>query len=240
MDIAEIRRENMLVLIDGFKTQAKFADAISTPASYISQLKKGVKTSGARVTMGNDIARQIETALNLPYGWMDVQHNSSPAQMNNNTYNNHGNQVNNSHISGSLNQSLACCDKGVADLVELQFYPTANFNEQKQTLFLSKQILSVPATFATVAIDNLMQPVIRQKSLVAVSKLQEGDLIYPNKIYVLNMGGLLICRYLERLTGSRMRVYSEYDKTGVTLTQDEFTQEYQIMGSVVWLSSFME
>lgn len=150
-------------------------------------------------------------------------------------------QINNveGSIHGSFNQSVSHHYAG-EDLVNLDFYPEANLTAPKQVLCLTRQTLPTNATFATVAIDSLMQPVIRQKSLVAVSKLQEGDLIYPNKIYVLNMGGLLICRYLERLTGSRMRVYSEYDKTGVTLTQDEFTQEYQIMGSVVWLSSFME
>lgn len=96
MDIAEIRRENMLALIDKFKTQAQFADAIGTPASYISQLKKGIKSSGARVTMGNDLARQIEVELKLPYGYMDRQN----ATTIHNQFNNTG------VVSGSVSQSI--------------------------------------------------------------------------------------------------------------------------------------
>lgn len=96
MDIAEIRRENMLSLIDGYKTQAAFAELVNTDPAYISQLKKGVKKTGERVTMGDALARSIETALNLPYGWMDKQN-----------YTTIHNQFNNTGVvSGSVNQSV--------------------------------------------------------------------------------------------------------------------------------------
>ncbi len=151
------------------------------------------------------------------------------------------NQVQNSYVNGSVSQSVVNNNQcAVSELVNLDFYPQANINAPKQTFCLTKQTLPTPADFITICSDDLMHPVIRQRSFVAVRKLHESDLIYPNKIYVLNMGGLLICRYLERLTGSRMRVYHEVNKEGEIYSQDEFDREYQIMGSVVWVSSTLE
>lgn len=71
MDIGEIRRLNMLVLTKRYKSQADFAEAVGKPASYISQIKRGKTSSGKDVSMGNDVARDIEKALSLPHGWMD-------------------------------------------------------------------------------------------------------------------------------------------------------------------------
>lgn len=97
MDIAEIRKTNLMSLLEQYKTQAEFAQLVGTEPAYISQLKKGVKKTGERVTMGDTLARSIEIALNLPYGWMDKQ-NGVTIQ----------NRVNNQHgyIGGSVNQSV--------------------------------------------------------------------------------------------------------------------------------------
>lgn len=151
------------------------------------------------------------------------------------------NQLNNNYIGGSINQSIVRqCSNGAVELVNLDFYPQANFNADKQTYCTTKQTMPIDVNFITVVVDDLMHPVIRQKSFVAVGKLQNGDLIYPNKVYVVNMHGLLICRYLERMTGGRVRVYSEQDKTGQILDQADFDNEYQIMGAVVWQAGFLE
>lgn len=151
------------------------------------------------------------------------------------------NQLNNSYIGGSINQSVVRqCSNGAVELVNLDFYPQANLNAPKQVFCTTKHIMPAKVDFVTIAIDDLMHPIIRHKSLVAVSKLQDGDLIYPNKIYVVSMQGLLLCRYLERMTGGRVRVYSEQDKTGQILDQADFDSEYQIMGAVVWQAGFLE
>lgn len=96
MDIAEIRKENMLSLIEGYKTQTEFAELVNTDPAYISQLKKGAKKTGERITMGDTLARSIETALNLPYGWMDRQHHTTI----HNQFNNSG------YVGGSVSQSV--------------------------------------------------------------------------------------------------------------------------------------
>ncbi|GEM_PF-1880978 len=78
MDIGQIRLQNMLSLINNYKTQTEFAAAIDKPASYISQLKKGTKPNGDSISMGSDFARDIETSLGLKHGWMDVLHLKAP------------------------------------------------------------------------------------------------------------------------------------------------------------------
>lgn len=150
------------------------------------------------------------------------------------------NHLNNSYVGDSINQSvIRQCASG-EDLVSVDFYPQANFDADKQVFCTTKQTIPVDIDFITMVVDNLMQPIICQKSLVAVRKLQDRDLIYPSKVYVVNMHGLLICRYLERMTGGRVRVYSEQDKTGQILDQAAFDDEYQIMGAVVWQAGFLE
>lgn len=96
MDISEIRKENLLSLLGRYKKQKEFADLVHTDPAYISQLKKGVKKTGERITMGDTLARSIETALNLPYGWMDKQNNTTI----HNQFNNSG------YVGGSVNQSV--------------------------------------------------------------------------------------------------------------------------------------
>lgn len=61
----------MLSLIANFRTQSDFADAVGKPASYISQIKKGLKSNGETISMGSEFARDIESSLGLVHGWMD-------------------------------------------------------------------------------------------------------------------------------------------------------------------------
>ena len=69
MDIKKIRLENLLSILakPGIK-QASLAEACDTSASVISQIKTGHRG------IGDDLARRIEEAQKLPYGWMDSRH----------------------------------------------------------------------------------------------------------------------------------------------------------------------
>ncbi len=71
MDIYDIRRENMAWLIrERYKpkrgSQKRFADAIGRQPDYVSRCLKGVKR------IGEKLARDIESAIGLPRGWMDI------------------------------------------------------------------------------------------------------------------------------------------------------------------------
>ncbi|MGR2681571.1 hypothetical protein [Chromobacterium haemolyticum] len=71
IDVFEIRRVNLISLVDGKRGEtARVARLIEVEPNYLSQLKKG----GERKRMGDITARKIETALGLEYGWMDRSH----------------------------------------------------------------------------------------------------------------------------------------------------------------------
>lgn len=111
MDIADIRQKNLLSLLEQYKTQgitqAKFAELVGTKPAYISQLKAGYKKTGERIAMGDDVARGIETAFNLPYGVMDRQ--NTITNINNGGIfvvgDNHGTQTQTNHHYNTKNNN---------------------------------------------------------------------------------------------------------------------------------------
>lgn len=70
MDMHQIRLKNLLLVIEKAGSQARLADYVGIKSSYISQIKSPKHPTN----MGNDIARRIEKAMNLPFGWMDHLH----------------------------------------------------------------------------------------------------------------------------------------------------------------------
>lgn len=108
MDISEIRRQNLLLLIDKFKTQAEFADKIDKPASYISQLKKGKNKKGKETNMGSEFARDIEKKLGLEYGWLD-NYQIIANQVNSGSF--HNTQVS-QHVNSPFNKVVQSVCKG--------------------------------------------------------------------------------------------------------------------------------
>jgi SOS-response transcriptional repressor LexA len=75
VDISQIRFKNMLSLMQRYKKQVEFAEAVDTAPAYISQLLGGYKKRGdTGRKIGDDFARKIEKKMKLPYGWMDADH----------------------------------------------------------------------------------------------------------------------------------------------------------------------
>jgi len=75
VDIKQIRRDNMLALI-GKGTKAAFARKVGTDPAYISQ----ILSTKTKADIGNELARAIEGAYELPYGWMDHEHQKEAYQ----------------------------------------------------------------------------------------------------------------------------------------------------------------
>lgn len=67
MDSKEIRHQNLLFLLNRYRTQREFAEALSVSDQRIGHLIKGKP-------IGDATARQIEQLHDLPPGWMDVSH----------------------------------------------------------------------------------------------------------------------------------------------------------------------
>lgn len=80
MENKEIRKANLESLYDQRQketgmTKAQFAELIETSPAALSQLLG----QNPNRNIGDKMARKIETALSLPFGWMDVLHSSDGA-----------------------------------------------------------------------------------------------------------------------------------------------------------------
>lgn len=235
MDIIDIRRNNMIMLLNHFKTQSDFAGVIDTSPAYISQIKKGTKKTGERVAMGDELARSIENKLGLEHGWMDQIQKNIPYQI----------VANNNNVGGDLwighNLTKTENKTNVTATTGIDFFVDADS---------TKIITSQPIEYllpnlnsdlvATIAIDSLMQPIINEKAIIIADKKIAEQMIRNDKIYLMDMNGLLVCRYLQRLSGEKIRVFSETYKDGETLIRQEFDDNYKIIGGVVaWINSVL-
>lgn len=75
MDISEIRKANLLELIEtkANGSQKEFAEKAGTSPAYLSQiLNNTLGRNGKPATVGNALARKIETQFKLDHGWMDT------------------------------------------------------------------------------------------------------------------------------------------------------------------------
>lgn len=75
--IGETRRDNLLLLITRHGSLANVNELLDLPRTdaTLSQIKnQSLSASGRPRMMGDTLARRIETALQLPNGWMDNDH----------------------------------------------------------------------------------------------------------------------------------------------------------------------
>lgn len=70
----EIRRDNLIIAVNRVGSASALAELAGVSSVYLSQLKtRSPETkTGTPKSMGDNIARKIERALNEPLGWMDV------------------------------------------------------------------------------------------------------------------------------------------------------------------------
>lgn len=82
--VNDIRKENLIVLRNRFKTLADLNLAIDKRKtdSTLSQIINGAKDtrSGNIKNLGDRLARDIENKLSLGYGWMDQDHSGDPPE----------------------------------------------------------------------------------------------------------------------------------------------------------------
>lgn len=77
--VAEIRRSNLESLVAEIGSLESVADAASSSAIYLSQVKHQTidRKTGKPRQMGGAIARRLEVGCNKPKGWMDKDHSIS-------------------------------------------------------------------------------------------------------------------------------------------------------------------
>jgi hypothetical protein len=84
MDIREIRRQNLAILIaeaDGIPELARRSDANETYLRQILSGFQGEKDKSPR-KVGDQLARKLEIGMSKPVGWMDITHQGAEAAAN--------------------------------------------------------------------------------------------------------------------------------------------------------------
>jgi len=76
MDINEIRRRNLLALLDREAANGGQRGARARFASAIERAPDLITRWSANKPLGSDVARHIEACLHLPSGWMDQRHDA--------------------------------------------------------------------------------------------------------------------------------------------------------------------
>ena len=238
MDIAEIRRLNMMTLMEGFKKQSDFAEAIDKPPSYISQLKRGVTPKGKEISMGKDVARAIEAALDLPYGWMDVLYVPGTDKQKEIS------AINEEHVViGSPSQyppvkvdyldMCASCGSGYAN----EDYPEA-FSQFFTVEFLRANGLPTDGKGLMLmhACGDSMGYTIPHGAVILVNTNEAFfDSLISNKIYVFNANGEMICKRVIKNIDGTVTIKSDNsnkeDYPDYQITQENF-EHFAMFGRV--------
>lgn len=77
--VYDIRRANLLRLVNEAGGQAALAERIETNPVYVNQLVRGAPDSrtGRPRQIGDAIARRLERTFGKPHGWMDSAHHAA-------------------------------------------------------------------------------------------------------------------------------------------------------------------
>lgn len=236
MDIKDIRRANLRYLqnrsIRNGESKADFAEKVGTSASTLSQILGGKAVRN----LGDDLARKIETNLELTHGWMDQQHPElTDAE-----------DVGEAKIIGDLepwdsNTSLDDDEVEVPFLKEVQLAAGAGsvFREDhngyklrfaKSTL--RKLNIQFQNAVCVEVIGNSMEPVLPNGATVGVDT--GSKTIKDGKMYAIDYGDLLRVKVLYAVPGGMIRIRS--------YNSDEHPEEIRplsdirIIGRVFWSS----
>jgi len=96
LDIKEIRRKNLAIAIEKAGSAAKLSALTDISPSAISQMKSAKHSRN----IGGNAAREIESALSLPHGWMDQLHGDN--EQDSATLGIQANGLNNNTLQASL------------------------------------------------------------------------------------------------------------------------------------------
>lgn len=239
MDIGSIRRKNMMSLIANFRTQSDFADAVGKPASYISQIKKGVKKNGDAVSMGSEFARDIELSLGLTRGWMDsIEDKGLEATASNSS------PVTTDHVSVGVKSAYplvsikyldikASCGSGYVN----EDHPAA-YTQLFTVEFLRDNNLPINGEGLVLmhACSESMGNTIPHGTLMLVNTNEsEFDNFTNDKIYVFNADGEMMCkRAIKNLNSTVVLKSDNMDKETYPdqiITRDTFGQ-FKLFGRV--------
>jgi phage repressor protein C with HTH and peptisase S24 domain len=240
--IKEIRVRNLRLLIaESGLSQGAFALKVDTAPAYISQIfSKTTKRS-----LGDLMARKIETKLNLPKAWMDTLHTAEEYQA----------------LRKGIKTPVAHNLLGVLDLYDeeldehsddvlLDFLTPQHLSAGAQRTemtepvehklrfskaLLNKLGIAESAAYGWVVEGNSMAPVLPEGALLGIdtqqTEIKDGD------IYAIDHFGNLRIKMLYNLPGGsiRLRSYNQVEWPDEHVSYEELSC-IKVLGRVFWWS----
>lgn len=239
-DIKQIRRQNLRKLIDDSgMTDAEFAQRCGSSPSTFSQ----ILSAKARRGLGDELARRIESVMNIEQGYLDTTHQKTTSQVNKapTAYNlatlqplypwDSNTPLDDDEVEVPLYMEVELsAGSGMTHIVERNG-PKLRFSRSTLRAY-GVEPENAACCFAN---GNSMGKEVPDGATVGVdlgaTKIHDGE------IYAIDHGGLLKIKYLYRLPGGGIRIRSEL--------RDEYPDEdlygddlnnLRILGWVFWVS----
>ena len=202
----EVRRQNLLVAIERAGSAAKLAALSNTSPAYLSQIKNRTPDSktGTPKTMGDDMARRIEAAIEEPVGWMDVPHGPEMAVPSADVVDLFPG-ARRVHLSDADDPSMTQIRRGKikvrAGMTGFQVEPEHYEGETQgvPTKWMLKEGLSRDALVSTTVRGESMEPALYDGDVIVVNtrdtKLVDGA------VYVVNYEGEAVVKRMIRDAG---------------------------------------
>lgn len=220
--VNDVRKENLIVLRERFKTLANLNLAIGKKKtdSTLSQIINGAKDtrSGNVKNLGDRLAREMETKLSLGYGWMDADHSNEAFPEDDDLI-----------YLRRLNVSACCGAAGVQNYEDDAFVEQIQVSRPWFQENISK-IREQGYELITASGDS-MEPTFRNGDLIVVDR-QDRDLKRDGVFCVLVDGDLYVKR-VQRIPGAVLFISdnSLYRPFEIPIKEVEF--RLQVLGRVV-------
>lgn len=220
--VNDVRKENLIVLRERFKTLANLNLAIGKKKtdSTLSQIINGAKDtrSGNVKNLGDRLAREMETKLSLGYGWMDADHSNEAFPEDDDLI-----------YLRRLNVSACCGASGVQNYEDEAFVEQIQVSRPWFQENISK-IREQGYELITASGDS-MEPTFRNGDLIVVDR-QDRDLKRDGVFCVLVDGDLYVKR-VQRIPGAVLFISdnSLYRPFEIPIKEVEF--RLQVLGRVV-------
>jgi phage repressor protein C with HTH and peptisase S24 domain len=239
----EIRRSNLLVVLEEFPSQAALARVLEVEPAYVSALLAG-PPSGRDI--GDRTARKIEAKLNKPAGWMD-QLQKTVVQERQVSFRYRGQAGSSSRFEGvALVESLQDVPQVAVPRLEVRASMGAGELRHGIDAVVGKMELNVewvrrhlPDVTATsnlrviTGIGDSMEPTFRDGDILLVDVGVHEVRI--DAAYVFAIGDELFIKTLQRVPGSGLRVISDNKKYEPYVLNAETKEPVEIVGRVRWV-----
>lgn len=211
--VNDVRKENLIVLRERFKTLANLNLAIGKKKtdSTLSQIINGAKDtrSGNVKNLGDRLAREMETKLSLGYGWMDADHSNEAFP-----------EEDDLIYLRRLNVSACCGASGVQNYedeayVDLMGVSRVWFKEN------ISQIRENGYEIITAAGDS-MEPTLKNGDLVVIDRF-DTEITKRDGVFCVLIDNDLYLKRVQRVPGS-LRFISDnrlYDPFEISLSEVE-------------------